>query len=263
MNNAGEAHGEHVGTTNEGLVRLQTPAPTNERFRKDGYFLVEGLVSKTMLQEVMREIVSISGAVEKNKKIYVNVLSALGKLDSVNQALGNYFIKNMLHYLGLKTLLVHPPVVTIMSDNRISAVYYGTVAHQDWASTQGSLDCITVWIALTDAGVGNFPLEVIPGSHLDGLKEGVVNGSVLEIPDAEGFIPLECKAGDVVFMSGFLIHRTGSGSGFRVAVSQRFDNAAESTFIERGYPCAQKRVVDREIKWRPTVSQVRGVYGVD
>lgn len=164
--------------------------------------------------------------------------------------------------LGLKFPVGLSPVMHVMSSElHIPNGYYGTAAHQDWPSTQGSLDSVTVWIALTDAGIGNFPLEVIPGSHKQGLREGKLNGSVLEVDaDDRDFIPIECKAGDVVFLSGFTVHRTGKGNGFRVAVSQRFDNADEPTFIERGYPCAQKRIVDREIRWRPTVEQVQKVF---
>lgn len=158
--------------------------------------------------------------------------------------------------------IIEQPVLHVMSPAlQIPGGYHGTVAHQDWPSTQGSLDCVTVWVALTDAGIGNFPLEVIPGSHKSGLLDGKMNGSVLEVEaDEKDFAPIECKAGDVVFMSGFTVHRTGVGNGFRVAVSQRFDNANEPTFIERGYHCAQKRVVDREMKWKPTLEQVRSIY---
>ena len=175
-------------------------------------------------------------------------------------------VTDFLEYLGVNPIsIIEQPVLHVMSPAlRIPDGYYGTAAHQDWPSTQGSLDCVTVWIALTDAGAGNFPLEVIPGSHKRGLLDGKMNGSVLEVEaEDKDFVSLECKAGDVIFMSGFLIHRTGKGAGFRVAVSQRFDNAAESTFIERGYPCAQKRVVDREIKWKPTVEQVKAIYALD
>lgn len=159
-------------------------------------------------------------------------------------------------------IIIEQPVLHVMSPSlRIPDGYYGTAAHQDWPSTQGSLDCVTVWIALTDITVDDFPLEVIPGSHKRGLLDGKMNGSVLEVEaDNKDFIPIECKAGDVIFLSGFLVHRTGKGNGFRVAVSQRFDNVSEPTFIERGYPCAQKRVVDRDIKWKPTVGQVQEAF---
>lgn len=162
-------------------------------------------------------------------------------------------------------IIISQPILHVMSPAlRIPDGYYGTAAHQDWPSTQGSLDCVTVWIALSDASVGNFPLEVIPGSHKRGLLDGKMNGSVLEVEvDEKEFVPIECKAGDVVFLSGFTVHRTGNGTGFRVSVSQRFDNASEPTFIERGYPCAQKRVVERELKWKPTVEEVRRIYDLD
>lgn len=172
-------------------------------------------------------------------------------------------VADFIEYLEIKPIIIiSQPVLHVMSPSlRIPDGYYGTESHQDWPSTQGSLDCVTVWIALTDATVGNFPLEVIPGSHKRGLLEGNVNGSVLEIEaDDKEFVPIECKAGDAIFFSGFIVHRTGKGNGFRVAVSQRFDNASEPTFIERGYPCAQKRVIDRTINWKPTVQQVNEVF---
>lgn len=230
-------------------------------FKKDGYIVEknrfptfrQGFSKERLLQNYVKGIDIYSSYLKMLPRItwFQNIFSAL---------------ENSIQTLGISTpVIIDQPVLHVMSpDLRIPDGYYGTAAHQDWPSVQGSLDMVTIWIAITDAEVGNFPLEVIPGSHLGGLREGKPNGSVLEIEcDDKDFVPIECKAGDVVFMSGFLIHRTGHGTGFRVAVSQRFDNAAEPTFIERGYPCAQKRVVDREIRWKPTVEQVRAVYAVD
>lgn len=191
---------------------------------------------------------------------YVGYLKATSRISSLQYLIIQSYQKIDLAFHT--PLIIEQPVLHVMSPSlRIPDGYYGTSAHQDWPSTQGSLDSVTVWIALTDANIGNFPLEVIPGSHKRGLLDGKMNGSVLEVEaDEKEFIPIECKAGDVVFLSGFTVHRTGKGNGFRVAVSQRFDNACEPTFIERGYPCAQKRVVDREIKWKPTVEQVSQVF---
>lgn len=200
---------------------------------------------------------------ERGEEVYRNALMMNAKNMKLQRLFLSRVIIQSLGELGIFTPMIsHQPIFHVMSPNlRISDGYYGTAAHQDWPSMQGSLDCVTVWIALTNTGIGNFPLEVIPGSHKQGLREGKLNGSVLEVEanDAE-FIPVECEAGDVVFMSGFTVHRTGPGTGFRVAVSQRFDNVSEPTFIERGYPCAQRRVVDREIKWKPTVEQVQKVF---
>lgn len=182
---------------------------------------------------------------ESGVENYINYLKIKSKSISVQNQFMAGCLLGRLNRLGIETpVIVEQPVLHVMSPSlRIPDGYYGTAAHQDWPSTQGSLDCVTVWIALTDAGVGNFPLEVIPGSHKRGLLDGKMNGSVLEVEaDDKEFIPVECKAGDVIFLSGFLVHRTGAGTGFRVAVSQRFDNSAEASFIERGYPCAQRNV---------------------
>ena len=78
-----------------------------------------------------------------------------------------------------------------------------TGAHQDWASTQGSLETNTVWIPLTNTK-NNFPLEVIPGSHKLGLLDGKENGSVLEVECDGEFKSIDAEFGDAVQMSGFL-----------------------------------------------------------
>jgi hypothetical protein len=230
-----------------------------EDYNRDGYVVVRNLFDSN--QEPYEELFKFS--YNRGAQYYVGFLRKESKRVDTQLLFLDEVIIITLFRLGIEIgNIIEQPVLHVMSQNlRIPNGYYGTEAHQDWSSTQGSLDCITVWVAMTDCAIGNFPLEVIPGSHKQGLRDGKVNGSVLEIEsDDKDFVPLECKAGDVIFMSGFLIHRTGKGDGFRFAISQRFDNAAEPTFIERGYPCAQKRVVDRDIKWKPTVDQIRAVF---
>lgn len=238
-----------------------------EDYNRDGY-VIKTIWDLPDLKKSAEEsdglFLCLRKIIEKDEYRYISYLrNVLSKsISPQKMLLDDSVIKVMRDITGLTPIITTSPVIHILSpDLRISDGYYGTEAHQDWPSTQGSLNCITVWIPLTDASIGNFPLEVIPGSHKRGLLDGKMNGSVLEVEaDDKEFVPIECKAGDVVFLSGFLVHRTGSGTGFRVAVSQRFDNTSEPTFIERGYPCAQKRIVDREIRWKPTVEQVVGVY---
>jgi hypothetical protein len=230
-----------------------------EDYNRDGYVVCRNAINPRIMLSSERELKSMLDA-DVGK--YIGYLISSAKHVEAQRL---FLDTRLLGQIISVPIIIEQPVLHVMSPTlRIPDGYYGTASHQDWPSTQGSLDCVTVWVALTDAGTGNFPLEVIPGSHKRGLLDGKMNGSVLEVEaDDKEFIPIECKAGDVVFLSGFTVHRTGTGTGFRVAVSQRFDNAAEPTFIERGYPCAQKRIVDREIRWKPTAEQVRAVYGVD
>ena len=82
--------------------------------------------------------------------------------------------------------------------------------------------------------------------------------------DAEGFVPVEAARGDVVFMSSFAVHRSGTRGDerLRVATSMRYENAAEPHFIERSYPFAHKRSVVGQLITPdfPTPAQVRRVF---
>lgn len=229
-------------------------------YNRDGYAVFKNVFYHPDISHLEGEWKII---LDGNPNSYISLLSNSAKAYWIQKSFMSDDLVKCFNELELGNLTIpEQPVLHVMSPNlKIPDGYYGTKAHQDWPSIQGSISMVTVWMALTDAGIGNFPLEVIPGSHLKGFNEGKLNGSVLEIEcDDREFIPLECKAGDVVIFSGFTVHRTGEGSGFRVAISQRFDDVDELTFIDRGYPCAQKRVVDREICWKPTVEQVRAVF---
>ncbi len=229
-----------------------------EDYNRDGYVIVSECVD---LPYMVDDENTLKSLLDKNVGNYIGYLAASSKSIEIQRM---FLATNLLEHIIHAPVITEQPVLHVMSPNlRIPNGYYGTEAHQDWASTQGSLDCVTIWIPFHDTK-DNFPLEVIPGSHLQGLRDGKMNGSVLEVEaDDKDFIPIQCEAGDAVFLSGFLVHRTGKKGTFRVAASQRFDNANDPTFIERGYPCAQKRVVDRAISWKPSVGQVRAAYGVD
>ena len=72
------------------------------------------------------------------------------------------------------------------------------------------------------------------------------------IPDSyreADFVSMEVNSGDVLFMSNFTLHRSSlqGDHRLRVACSSRYENASEKTFIERAYPTAQKRVIQREL----------------
>lgn len=154
-------------------------------------------------------------------------------------------------------------------DLRIPGGYFGLGAHQDFPSVQGSLDGLVVWIPLTHINRDSFTLEVWPGSHRRGLITEVdhsENGWVI-LPESleEGaFVPVSARPGDVVFMSTFTIHRSGiSGNGLRIALSTRFDNASEPSFVARGYPTAYQRRVHREQYFPgfPSEEEVEQVWG--
>ena len=164
--------------------------------------------------------------------VSVHRLGVSAELMGVVEALG----------VGLPAISTRP-VIHYMADRlKVPGGYHKTPPHQDWRSVQGSLDGVTVWAPLFDVGLGDYPLEVVPGSHLTGLLPESFEQSNFHVrTDLYGeddFRPLEMRAGDAVIFSGFLLHRTGERGGLdvRVALSFRFNDVAEPHFARRNYP---------------------------
>ena len=160
--------------------------------------------------------------------------------------------------------------VDMAEELKIPDGYFGFVPHQDFPSVQGSLDGVVVWLPLVDVSRDNYPLEVIPRSHYEGILPAVENNSSTWETDTsrytnDDYLPIEVNVGDVVLMSLFTVHRSsqiGKAGQLRIALSTRFDNADEATFIDRCYPTAYIRTVEREqyLKGFPTPQQVARIF---
>ena len=107
---------------------------------------------------------------------------------------------------------------------------------------QGSLNSIVLWTPLADVGRDDYPVIVADGSHLLGLLPSTehVFGHQIEPARVQGldFHPVELKRGDILVFSTLLAHATSDTGGDRVrtAASFRFNDAADSSYIERGLP---------------------------
>lgn len=119
--------------------------------------------------------------------------------------------------------------------------YWRLGAHQDWRSSQGSLDAVTVWFPLvrSDAAIG--ALQVIPGTHKLGLLDSEAvsyYGKLIGDFKDDEFIQLEFEVGDVLFFNSFLVHRSGTNvtESIRWSVQLRYNNVTEPTFVDRGFP---------------------------
>lgn len=258
----------------------------------NGFVLKPKLFTLSMQKKIAAEIhmllnnilsihkVEATGSIEdkmiflykKDLPSYLNTVKAFSRLSSIQQAFISPSILKICHKLGLK----HPlppttPVVHIISDQlKIPDGYFGQAAHQDWASMQGSLNALVFWVALTDVSCDNYPVEIVPGSHLRGLIQGEVNSHHYALPadciSEQEFRPVQCLSGDALIFSSFLVHRTAvqNKSGFRLAISFRFDDAADTQFVERGFHTAYKRIVDRALDPAdiPSIDSVRKTYGM-
>lgn len=194
---------------------------------------------------------------EHNIERYKKTMGALWRKLSVSNLLHHQAIQNAVkQYFGWKDIMMPGgQVVLMMAESlKIPGGYFGFDAHQDFPSVQGSLDGLVVWVPLVDVDKNCYPMEVLPGSHTQGILPSFEQGETGWVvkPEAyceQKFIPVECEVGDVVFMSNFTVHRSSTHGDhrLRVACSTRYDNANESSFIERCYPTAYLRSVHRAL----------------
>jgi phytanoyl-CoA hydroxylase len=105
---------------------------------------------------------------------------------------------------------------------------------------QGSLNAVVVWVPLADVSRELGALEIIPGSHLWGLQESREDAWYRHIEGLQDdhYKSLEMEAGDALFFSAFLVHRSGDNvtDSIRWSCHFRYNDLEEPTFISRKYP---------------------------
>lgn len=246
-------------------------------YDENGYFIAKGLINKDFIDKT---VLSIKKHFDNqllflNQEIpndIYNSMQLLHKIDierykkTVGSLWRKLSIYNLLHHEEIQNFvkknfnwndIVIPggQVVHIQADSlRIPNGYFGFTPHQDFPSVQGSLDGFVIWVPLVDIDINKYPLEVIPNSHKNGIIPSSENQDTNweikpEYYNNSDFIPVICEKGDVIFMSNFTIHRSSQkgDNRLRLACSTRYDNTDEISFIERYYPSAYIRTVQRNL----------------
>jgi hypothetical protein len=179
---------------------------------------------------------------EADLAAFVNCGKQVQHLISLHRLSLDERITDVLKELGLDFANIATRPLLYFNSSRLAKkeVYWRLANHQDWRSTQGSLDSIVVWIPLIDIDTALGALEVLPGSHKDGLFQAEFEDGYGRIDDdfQAPFVPVEVKRGDALFFSTFLVHRSGTNvtDSIRWSCHFRYNNLLEPTFIERGVP---------------------------
>jgi len=124
--------------------------------------------------------------------------------------------------------------------------------HQDITYLLGSHDSLTYWIPLCRVDAEHGSIEVIDGSHRDGVHPVTYTGTktlepqtVLAPADArlvkepdEPTVLVEAEPGDLVAFSQYLLHRStpNRSAGTRWTVQIRHADADEQAFLDAGLP---------------------------
>ena len=283
-------------------AKKHTPSPAPPaltsavaQYNRDGYYIARGLLPRARIDRILREIhqlairqlvlhrlpvcrgntppdilANLQTLFRFDQKIYLSTLTLGAKLTCLYELYLDKNIRAFAAALGHEVPFWQTgPVLHLMAPSlRIEGGYYGFATHQDWPSLQGSLNAVIAWTPLVDIDTSMHTMELIPRSHTKGLYPASDKQHILEVDPAsynpKDFIRVGAKRGDVVFFSSFTLHRScdSGDERLRVAASIRYENAAEPHFIERGYPCAQKRWSSKELITPnfPTAEQLEKVF---
>jgi|SRR6202171_3886840 len=156
----------------------------------------------------------------------------------------NERVLGALKALGLEFPIINVRPTIFFNSPRLGKrdVDWKKPSHQDWRTTQGSLDSVIVWVPLIDIDKSLGALEIVPESHKLGLLSYETQSDYHTIAEDAAkhfqFVSVEVEKGDALFFSTLLVHRSGdntSGS-IRWSCHFRYNNLYEPTFIQRGFP---------------------------
>lgn len=239
-----------------------------EQFNKDGYIVLKNFFNKEEINQIYTEArklfaLQIERVLGKNVDID-NKNEFEQAMFDLFEADFNTFVstgKQAQHLISLHRLGTEPKLINLLkslgydfpmigvrpamqfNSRHLSkgGSHWKLGAHQDWRTGQGSLDSIVMWFPMVDCGEALGSLQILPATHKDGLLKADTSGylgSIQEDLPEEAYVQTEFEVGDLLVFSAFLVHRSGENvtKNIRWSVQLRYNNMAEPTFQERGFP---------------------------
>jgi ectoine hydroxylase-related dioxygenase (phytanoyl-CoA dioxygenase family) len=266
-----------------------------DEFLADGYVVARGVLDRATLASINAEISELfaiqlrrlglpvdPGAsreafranavrlLRADVPTYISTARLTQMLPSVHRLLVCDPILNLARELGVQFPVISTrPSIHIMSEElKIPNGYHKSPPHQDWRSMQGSLDSIVLWMPTVPVSVRSHPLEVIPKSHLLGLLDTVEHIMTPTVSDPrvteDNYVAVPVEPGDIIVFSSFLVHRTGDQDDgqVRIALSCRFNNALEQTYVAHAYPTPYKYTYRTDLIFEgfPSLSDLAPIF---
>jgi ectoine hydroxylase-related dioxygenase (phytanoyl-CoA dioxygenase family) len=212
------------------------------QFKKLGYIKTESLY-QTSDDEYYKCMFRLF---EENTNVFINCGKQVQHLISLHRLSLNDKVISLVKDVGLSFPNISTRPVLYFNHPKLAKekVYHTVDAHQDWRSMQGSLNSVVIWIPLIDIDKKKGALEIIPGSHLNGLVTnniehgfGMIDKTIYK---DDSFISISVEVGDILLFSSLLIHQSGNNVSNtpRWSCHFRYNDLYEETFINRGYPHA-------------------------
>ena len=249
-----------------------------EKYRREGFLTLPGVLPHRFLDEldqaifepIARQALHVLGKgfssqtpmierqmlMEKLKELaperYLSALKASQLDPQILASAAHPVLLEILKALGLKHPMVSlkPYPIVIAPNLFFEDGYNIRPAHQEWPVMQGSHNSVVIWFPLHDLEADHSSIEMYPGSHLHGVLPYEVSrcGSKVK-DDALSISPVRqsLARGDLIVFSSFTVHRSSpEGNSLRAAMSIRYNDLLDDSFIERAYPDTTTYTITRK-----------------
>lgn len=232
-------------------------ASVTQQYNRDGYVMlrkfvhpgdVAGILSEAKdvfaKQEAANRCNGMIDLFQKNNTAFLNAGKTVQHLINLHRlSLLPRVVEMLRSVAGIKwPVICTRPVLyfnhPLLAKDKIN---HTVDAHQDWRSMQGSSNAAVLWVPLEDCPMEKGALQVLPGSHRNGLRTTSVDngfGMVSLTPgEQKQLISLECKEGDAVLFHSMLVHQSGTNTtdSPRWSCHFRYNDLEDPSFIKRGY----------------------------
>jgi ectoine hydroxylase-related dioxygenase (phytanoyl-CoA dioxygenase family) len=232
---------------------LHDSAAMQERFDRDGYVYLSGLVDTHLLWDLRRQIVEIcddcgwlkpgtdamtatAWTVPKieGEEEYFEVYDRIQRLQDFHALAHDPAVMTLMRALLGETAFPHP-----LSIARLvfpESQDWSTPPHQDYVNNQGTQDLYACWIPLSDCPMSMGALAILEGSHKLGLLpvEYALGAGHRQtsLPAEEGsmqWLANDFKLGDVIAFHSLAIHRAlaNDTQHMRISVDYRYQAEGE------------------------------------
>lgn len=244
---------EALSESGANFITETTRAPNGslrDFYEEHGYLVAPNALSESELDELRAEALSICRGERGDVKGFEASVTGESDEETLRRYLCIHFPNKisevMLQYLAtpkmveVLTEIIGPNVKCMQSMLFIKATGKpGQAWHQDedFIPTRDN-SLVGGWIAMDDATVENGCLWVIPGSHKPGVLwplekqqdtrfDCTAESAGFPYTDADA-VPVEVKAGSIVFFNGYLLHRSfpnRAQSGYRRVLVNHYMSA--------------------------------------
>jgi phytanoyl-CoA hydroxylase len=233
-----------------GYYSLPLPAEAGDFYRANGFLVVENCIDAAGVAELREETTQVC----RGQRGALNGITAAQPDETDDDILRRYLCIHFPHKISetMKRYVAHPSYVDVLT--RIigpnvkcmqSMLFMkasgkpGQAWHQDeYFIPTRDRSLVGGWLAMDDATVENGCLWILPGSQKPGViypqhQHGDARfdcaGEAIEFPwKDEDAVPVEVKAGSLVFFNGYLLHRSlpnYAKSGYRRVLVNHYMSA--------------------------------------